>query len=313
MPQARTRVLAAAALVLLGAPAAAHAARGDGAERVPITNFKGSAQNPCFSPLGDRLAFTVWHRGYNRAPASVRIVPLAGGAASVFSPDSSRVSVNLPGTCWNPVTDEIVYAADFGDGEQVTIQPAGGGAPKAITPGRMIGYEPSFSPDGQRVVFEAHPNDRERGELYVVNRDGSGLRRITRGRDDRQPNWSPTSNRIVFQRIVRGLADLWIVDADSGAAHAVTRTRGREETDVSWAPDGERFVFSADHPDIRFANLFAIGSDGEGKRRITRARRYYDGAPSWAPDGRTIAFESRKGEPDGTAGTRIWTIAAPAR
>ncbi len=289
--------------------AAAGQTRADGAKRIPITGAPGSLQNPCISPQSDRLAFTVWHRGYNRAPASVFTVPLAGGAATRVSPDDTHASVNLPGSCWGPA-GEIVYASDPGDGEQIFVHPPGGER-RALTPERLIGYEPSFSPDGRFVVFEAHPNDRERGELYVVGADGSGLRRLTLGRDDRQPNWSPRGERIVFQRKSRGRWDLWTIRPDGRAARAVTHTRSRDETDVAWAPDGRRLVFSSDAEGIELANLFVIGADGRNKRRVTRSRTRYDGAPTWSPDGKTIAFESRAGEPDGSAGTTLWTIAAP--
>ena len=38
----------------------------------------------------------------------------------------------------------------------------------------------------------------------------------------------------------------------------------------------------------------------------------YDGAPAWSPNGTNISFESYPSDPDGTAGTTLWTIAAPA-
>ena len=143
--------------------------------------------------------------------------------------------------------------------------------------------------------------------------DGSGLTRLTCGHDDGQPNWSPAGDRIVFQRD-RGneTFDLFTIDPEGRAGRNVTRTRRASETDVSWSPDGRRLVYSGGGPGVDVASLFVVGADGTGRRRVTRARGFYDGAPTWSPDGGTMVFESRRGEPDGSPGTRLWRVAAPA-
>jgi Tol biopolymer transport system component len=61
----------------------------------------------------------------------------------------------------------------------------------------------AWSPDGSKIVFsdltgEELP-DRTIGGLFVVNRDGSGLRRITSG-EDYWPCWPGAGNTIVFVR-----------------------------------------------------------------------------------------------------------------
>jgi TolB protein len=63
----------------------------------------------------------------------------------------------------------------------------------ACCPG-AIGTPPSWSPDGRKIAFMKSLGGWERGsrEIFVVNSDGSGLRRLTRrpGHDD-DPVWSP--------------------------------------------------------------------------------------------------------------------------
>jgi TolB protein len=101
------------------------------------------------------------------------------------------------------------------------------------------------------------------------------------------------------------------MDANGGGLRNVTRTKKLEETDVSFSPSGAFLVFSSDSPKIKFASLFTIAATGGARQQLTRSRNFYDGAPGWSRDGR-IAFESKAGNPDGRAGTAIWTIAAPA-
>ena len=141
--------------------------------------------------------------------------------------------------------------------------------------------------------------------------DGTGLTRLTSGSNDRQPNWSPQGDLIVFQRHERGQVDLWVVDTHGDGARNLTNTPAQEETDVSWSPSGDYLVFSSDGPGVDFASLFTVGADGKGRRRLTTAPGRYDGAPAWSRDGKSVAFESYAGDPDGGPGTRLWVIAAP--
>ena len=298
-------------LVVAGAAAspAGAAQRRDGAQRVPITGLSGSLQNPCWSPQGDRLAITQFTRRYNEGRSVVRTVASAGGGPLATLSPTNAQSVNLPGSCWNAASDLVTYTSDPRAGDQVFVVPAAGGAPRAITRRPVVAFEPSFSPDGRFVVFERfRPN---RSQIWRVGVDGSGLRRLTSDSNDRQPNWSPRGDRIVFQRHRRGQVDLYTVDPNGRGARNLTRTRRREETDVSWSPSGRYLVFSSDGGNIDRASLFTIGAGGGGRRQLTRTSGIYDGAPSWSPDGARIAFESVAADPDGSRGTRIWTIAAP--
>ena len=166
-------------------------------------------------------------------------------------------------------------------------------------PGR-IAIEPSFAPDGQRIVFEVSEYDADgNGSIYVANVDGTGIRRLTRGADDRQPNWSPTGDRIVFQRRKGEVWDAWTIRPDGAEPRNVTSTRRVSETDIAWAPDGRRIVFSSDAYDGQIAALVAMDATGGPRTRVTRSRGWYDGAPSRSPDGATIASEARRGDPDG--------------
>lgn len=313
--QRRMRTLAASLVAAALMPATADAARRlDGARAVSITGLRGSLQNPCWSPDGSRLAVTLWPRRYNEGLASVHVVKRSGGAPLAQISQPGTTSVNLPGSCWDRTSDRITFSAEV-DGPDAVFAATSSGAGRVRIFGRdgFVSIEPSWSPDGKFLVFESSVYDAEGpGSIWIVGADGTGLRQLTRGANDKQPNWSPAGDRIVFQRLRRGREDLYTVRPDGSGLRNITRSTRRSETDVSWSPTGRFLVFSGDGPDVDVAALYAIPAGGGKRVRVTRTEDWYDGAPSWSPDGKTIAFEARAGEPDGSRGTRIFTVKAPA-
>ena len=307
----------------VGAPEVALAAeknRFDGASRVPIKKVKGSQQNPCFSPDGRQLVITQWKRRYNGGKANVLLIDLAAGRKLRQLSRMGATSVNMPGSCWNAATNRITYAAEIGGPDSPFVVGADGvGEQLVIQRNDQVGIEPTFSPDGEWLVFQSGVYDGEGpNQIFKVRRDGSELTQLTSGHNDTQPNWSPTGDRIVFQRQEGdGLDaakpwDVFTMDVDGGQVRNVTNTADQNETDVSWSPSGRFLVFSGDGLDIQIASLFAIAEDGTGRTQVTHTWGWYDGAPSWSPDGTRIAFEARRGEPDGSGGTKIYLVNAPA-
>jgi TolB protein len=309
-----TAAVAAAVAGGLGKPAsAAQSSRADGATRIPVSGLGGSLQNPCFSPDGTQIALTRWPRRYNEGIASVHVADVASGDVLARLTPRGATGVNLPGSCWNATTDRIVFSLERNAPDwPYSASPDGQDLRRLVRRRGKVAIEPSFAPDGRRIAFEVSKYDAEGdGSIFLANVDGTGVRRLTRNSDDRQPNWSPTGHRIVFQRRRGEVWDAWTIQPDGTGLRNETRTQRFSETDIAWAPDGERIVFSSDEHRGQVAALVVMDVDGGERTRVTRARGWYDGAPSWSHDGTTIAFEARRGDPDGSAGTRLYRIAAP--
>jgi Tol biopolymer transport system component len=159
-----------------------------------------------------------------------------------------------------------------------------------ITTGRKLATQPSFSPDGKRVVFT-----RLGSGIFVIDRDGSGLRRLTKGRRDSFPVWSPNGRQIAFLRPYRGVWRLHTMNPSGGA-----RRR------LPLAPPGGRISWTTDS-----RSVFIPGADGYLYRLAARSgrvqKRYrvrFDLALSTAatvsPNSRRIAFIDRRATPDDT-------------
>ena len=183
------------AATMPGSPASTAArARADGGTRIPVAGLTGSLQNPCFSPDSTRIALTRWPRHYNEGRASVHVAELESGKVLARLSPRGATGVNLPGTCWNAASDRIVFSLERDAPDWPYSAGSGGQDLRRLVelPGR-IAIEPSFAPNGQRIAFEVSKYDADgNGSIYVANVDGTGIRRLTRSADDRQPNWSPT-------------------------------------------------------------------------------------------------------------------------
>jgi dipeptidyl aminopeptidase/acylaminoacyl peptidase len=110
--------------------------------------------------------------------------------------------------------------------------------------------EPQVSPDGRHVVFSRRTTDlaenKGRNDLWLVNVDGSGLRRLTADpAGDANPNWSPDGKTIWFVSTRGGSAQVWRIRVDGGEAEQVTQ----EPLDVAnliVSPDGSHVAYSMD-------------------------------------------------------------------
>ncbi|MFE4976550.1 hypothetical protein ACFRAR_31175 [Kitasatospora sp. NPDC056651] len=302
--------------------------RADGAQLLYRAGGGRSAQNPAFAPDGRSVLLTEFSGGYNKGAAALGILPSDGGAPRTVLADPDRAAVNLPGASWNAAADAFAFATDRESGHDEVWLMRPGGTPERVTShADGSGYsEPSFSPDGEWIVFQrsweperaaaGQDDTAEQDSLWKVRRGGGAPVPLVDGRgtgtDNRQPNWSPKGDRIVFQRRGAGREDwsLWTVGADGRGLRQVTDVPG-EHTDPSWSPDGRYLVFSSNLGDLPNAQLFVVSADGGPPVRVTRDDTAYDGAPSWSPDGKWIAFESAPGGEANPAA--LWRIPAPAR
>lgn len=107
----------------------------------------------------------------------------AGAGIYTMNPDGTDVRFLVAGggrgTDWSPDATKIAYGADGG----LRVVNADGGGQRPLTSGRDS--EPDWSPDGRRIVFTRAEGDGVRTgftSVYVVNADGTGLKKLVTGR-----------------------------------------------------------------------------------------------------------------------------------
>ena len=187
---------------------------------------------------------------------------------------------------------ELVYEGFPAGTPELLRVGLGGSAPTPILPAGRLAMDPAPSPDGKRVVFVVASYDSATGDIWLVNADGSGLRRLTDDPElDDSPAWSPDGRRIVFRsyRSMRA-GELWTLDVESGALANLTPAQGSAVIDhrrPAWSPDGARIAFATNEGGDW--GIWTMRADGSDRRQLTNTIDL-DAEPAWSPDGRSIAF-----------------------
>jgi Tol biopolymer transport system component len=172
-------------------------------------------------------------------------------------------------------------------GDDVWVTAADGSHARRLTSRPGPEFDPSWSPDGSRIVYR----DSRRGinandELYVMNSDGSEQRNITHSLENEwSPSWSPDGKLIAFFS-----GDLYVIRPDGSGKRRITKVEGEYP---AWSPDGSRLAFMSAEPNARGSDpnydVFVVNRDGTGLRQLTDWPGE-DGWPTWSPDGKSIAF-----------------------
>jgi TolB protein len=161
-----------------------------------------------------------------------------------------------------------------------------------VTTHPSLDRHPTWSPDGRRIAFAS---DRDGvSQVYVIGRDGTGLRRLT---DDpqgaMQPDWHPSEARLLYSVWqAGGVADIFTVDVDSGRVRNVSDTALEWESAPAWSPDGKQIAaLWSEFPNAAAAVAgIAIMRDDGGHVAEFGRRGVWLGSPSWSPDGRRLAL-----------------------
>jgi hypothetical protein len=201
---------------------------------------------------------------------------------------------------WSPDGTRIAFVSDRKGKSQIFVMNADGSDPVQLTFDTLS--DPaglSWSPDGTRIAFGASQSQDFASDLYIINSDGSNLRRLTNAMDDldfsSDTSWSPDGTRIVFDKGFF-FTNLYVMSADGSNATMLAT----DSWSPSWSPDGAEIAFASlvtscgfDPPFLPcLSDIFVINAAGSKPRRLTTtASPFSNSAPAWSPDGTKIAFE----------------------
>jgi len=191
-----------------------------------------------------------------------------------------------------------------------------------LTKTRGYDAEASYSPDGRQIVFASNRSAYDHKlsaqdeklfahnksvfmELYIMDADGSNVRRLTNAPGyDGGPFFSSDGRKIIWRRFsVDGRsAEIYMMNADGSDQRQITRLGL-----MSWAPffhpSGDYFIFSSNRFGHANFELFIMDAKGRGDPvRITNSKGF-DGLPVFTPDGKHLSWTSKR---EGKGGSQIF-------
>lgn len=153
---------------------------------------------------------------------------------------------------------------------------------------------PSWSPDGKQIVFSGL--DGGLSDLFIVNSDGTGLRRLTNDKyADLTPVWSPDGKTIAFvtdrgpetdfRTLTIGNYRIALYDLDNGSITVLPHMDAGRNTSPQWSPDGKQIAFLSDRSGVSDIFLYDLGD-----RNIYRITDLYTGATGITPISPAISW-----------------------
>jgi len=258
----------------------------------------GGGWEPTWSPDRSKILFASDLHGGGQADEEVYVMDADGS--------NIRRLTNTPGDStsswaadWSPDGEQIVFTSnrdgsDLGwDGWELYLMAADGSNVRRLTQRLGSDGAPTWSPDGTKIAFTRHPvGDQEgRGDIYVIQPDGTNLQRLTRDARAGRPSWSPDGKRIAFMstRSNRKQAydgeefEIYVMDADGTNIQRLTHRPGADGH-PDWSPDGSEIVFNflgeGNTGTGEEHGIYVIGADGTNLRQLTAGFGRH-GHPNW--------------------------------
>ena len=161
--------------------------------------------------------------------------------------------------------------------------------PIEITEGARVNRNPSVSPDGEFLAFDAIKDKQE--DLFICKRDGSNLLQLTNDiNKDRAPRWSPDGKKLMFYSDRSGRYENWTINTDGSGLQQISSNSEPSGMLAFWSPDGKKILqnIGPEYPKIFDAEKSFTEQTPFQIPTETGADRWAM-AYSWSPDGKKIA------------------------
>lgn len=296
----------------------------DAAKPLPRPHEETSAQYPSWSPDGKNILFSVhwvtlppgWtafvtYNVYTADEDGTNLKNLSNypdvqrhpwqiwSATSTISEKEKMSMFQDLFPAWSPEGSRIVFSrcwykdrgCSLGRKGDIWVMNADGSGQRPLLeiPGTNE-FMPAFSPDATKVAFSS---DKEgKYGLFLVNSDGTGIKRITEAAYDAwAPSWSPDGRTIAFMCNFQSPAnfpmnfdyhngnEICTIAADGTGFKRLT-DNGDDEIYPAWSPDGKWIAYGYGSV-MNGSGLMIMRPDGGEVRRLLHMNTVSH--PSWRP------------------------------
>jgi Tol biopolymer transport system component len=225
----------------------------------------------------------------------------------IASPEGSEtrlVAHNARDPTWSPDGRHIAFDRMHGPLGGVYVKSVDGGRARRLTRERSgtTAMPMSWSPNGRMIAFYRQyrrPGTcgplRLAGDFFVMNADGSSVRRLTRHGQAHYwaAVWSPDSRRIAVvschRAAPRGDPEIYVIEVDGSGERRLTQRPGWD-VPYGWSHDGRNLLVGGQSGGTGASDLYLLSADGRLRRNLTRSPEDEFGGAAWSPDQRRIAF-----------------------
>jgi TolB protein len=217
--------------------------------------------------------------------------------------NARRITVNRSlnlNPSWSSDARTLAYTTYSQSGADIVLSRIYEGLP-LVRPARGVGnnYLPVFSPDGTRIAFMSTRDGQ--AEIYVMNVDGSNLRRITNHpEDDVTPTWSPSGAQIAFTSSRSGRPQIYIMNADGSDVRRISLDEVEADR-ATWSPAPyNEIAFTARTGAWYDIKIYDVAT---GRTRTLTDGKGSNESPAFSPTGRHLVFTSTR-----TGSSQIFVI-----
>lgn len=202
----------------------------DGSNLKRITDDRLDKAPPRPSPDGSSIAFVAFSSEGDRH--DIHIVGRDGSGLKNLTGGLSKDKKLAP--AWSADGKSITYVESKGYALNLrSIDVESGKVSKVTEDASATFANAVWSPDGRRIAYVSSPAgnavDKARGDIYVMNADGSGAKNLTANPDeDNYPAWSADGNSIYFVSFRDGNAQIYSVTTDGTREERLSRNSGQD-------------------------------------------------------------------------------------
>lgn len=203
-----------------------------------LTRELGMVHGLAFAPDGDSLfiaaprqsaVHTLWRLWLD---GRLDVVPGLLGESSWPSASHAGERVRMAYTRSSLPVNVHLWRAPFAE------------PPRPLLSSGLVEVSAALSPDGRTLAFRSNRSGQR--QIWTVNLDGSGLRRLTdlEAVNLDSPRWSPDGKRIVFTAGRDDQRRAYVVELGSGTLRELADPGGSRMR-ASWSPDGRWIYFTS--------------------------------------------------------------------
>ena len=127
------------------------------------------------------------------------------------------------------------------------------------------GYNPSWSPDGSKIVYSGCEANTSSCGLHIYDLNSKVSATLTRDTGG-SPQWSPLGNKIVYQAGTSSGLNVFVINADGSNQKQLTFGKSNDGQ-PTWSSDGNFIFWRSDQGGTTWG-IFSMRADGSDKRLL---------------------------------------------